>query len=75
MKKKKLMALFLCLSMALSTALTGCGGSDSNQNTGSQTGKRRATQEARQTQAIRQTRPKTPAAPFTQGFIPANLLR
>ena len=37
MKKKKLMALFLCLSMALSTALTGCGGSDSNQNTGSQT--------------------------------------
>lgn len=31
------MALFLCLSMALSTALTGCGGSDSNQNTGSQT--------------------------------------
>ncbi len=37
MKKKKLMALFLCLSMALSTALTGCGGSDSNQNTGNQT--------------------------------------
>ncbi len=37
MKKKKLMALFLCLSMALSTALTGCGGSDSNQNTAGQT--------------------------------------
>lgn len=31
------MALFLCLSMALSTALTGCGGSDSNQNTAGQT--------------------------------------
>lgn len=27
----------MCLSMALSTALTGCGGSDSNQNTAGQT--------------------------------------
>lgn len=38
MKKKKLMALLLCMSMALSTALAGCGGSGDNAgNAGAQT--------------------------------------
>lgn len=55
MKKKKLMALFLCLSMALSTALTGCGGSDSNQNTGSQTNGEAQSDTGSQTDAAENT--------------------
>ncbi len=37
MKKKKLMALLLCMSMAVSTALTGCGNNSDSASGGSQT--------------------------------------